>query len=123
MITTIRLDLTADELRTINRIVNGKRSPATRKQVVDFVQRLVAAVVDPACAESNAIVVEHSDDGARATEINPGALGCTTLDHLYPPGPKTAETRCFCGKQQALDSRYRDNILAGRHAIAKGGAQ
>lgn len=99
MITRIALNLTDDELRAINRVVNGRRTPATRKQVVDFVQRLVAAVVDPALTGADEILVEHDDTGTRSTTIRPAGLHCTTLDHLYPLGPKTPATPCFCGKK------------------------
>lgn len=98
MITRIAIELTDDERRRINRIVTGKNKRATRATVVDFVQRLVAAVVDPATEGSTAIVVEHTTDGSLATTFDPSAVSCTTLDHLYPLGPKTATTPCYCGK-------------------------
>lgn len=100
MVTRILLNLTDEERREISRAVTGKNKPATRAQIADFVQRLVAAVVDPALSGSDTIVVEHDERGERATTFKPAALTCTSLDHLYPLGPKTPETACYCGKNK-----------------------
>lgn len=90
MITRIPLDLTDDERRAIT----GSRRLATRKQIVDFVGRLVAMAI-----QSDAVKVV--DDQIEFTgRVDFSALTCTTLDHLYALGPKTAETTCYCGKRR-----------------------
>lgn len=110
--TRITLTLTDDERRAISLALTGKKRPATRAQVTDFVQRLVAAVIDPALAGASTIVVEHDDRGEHVTTFDPRRLTCTSLDHLYALGPKTPDTTCYCGQRKW-----------GAFTPAKGGAQ
>lgn len=95
MITIIRLDLTDDQRRAIS----GKRTPATREQVTDFVERLVAGALRTDRTLPVATVARDSGiDYVRRED-------CTTLDHLYPLGPKTAGTPCYCGQRRWGGSR------------------
>jgi hypothetical protein len=92
MITRVAFTLTDEERRRIS----GKKRPATRKEITDFVTRLVAHALQRELAPPPV---------AATTEIDPQSLACTTLDHLYPLGPKTAETPCYCGRRTWGGSR------------------
>lgn len=96
MVTNIKLNLTDDERRAIT----GRRRPASRKEISEFVSRLVAAALDPAMADATTIVVEEVGESRMTFTIDRGKLQCTSLDHLYPLGPKTPDTPCYCGRNK-----------------------
>jgi len=87
------LDLSEDALRAIS----GRRKPATRKEVREWLDKLVAYGVSAAAAE-------HQSTRASSRELlNSGPSkfsSCGPLDHLFPLGPKSAETLCFCGRRR-----------------------
>lgn len=96
MITRIAFQLTDDERRTIS----GRRRLATRKEIIEFAQRLLAAALDPDMATASTIVVDDVGPSQKTFVIDRTRMNCTTLDHLYPLGPKTAETPCYCGQRK-----------------------
>lgn len=108
MITRIKFDLSTEELQ----IISGTRRTATRKQVTEFVERLLAVSLHRGDAALPVL-------GPEAPGVDNPALSCTTIDHLFRPGPKAAEDRCYCGKQAWLEPRYRQNLSAGRHVLAR----
>lgn len=95
MITRIALDLTDDERRQIS----GKSRPATRKEINQFFHRLMAATLQRGEQALPAVTIRADRDETERVTITSSALDCTTLDHLYPLGEKTADTKCFCGKR------------------------
>lgn len=91
MITRVAFNLTDDERRAIS----GRRRQATRKEVAAFVERLVAAALQR--GETPAMLPRPADPSFGRSDTMPS---CTSLDHLYPLGPKTPDTPCYCGRRK-----------------------
>jgi hypothetical protein len=82
MITNIRIDLDDRQLAALGQLLNGKKTPATRKQVSAWVEKLVAnglepdrrptelkSLLCPKCAKPIAVPVPKATEGAKVPEI------------------------------------------------------
>lgn len=109
MITGLKIDLTDAELK----MISGKARPATRKQVKEFVSRLIAVSLQRG-ESALPIITPPGSPG-----VGHPSLSCTSLDHLWPLGPKTDDTPCYCGQKVWNDPKYRENIEAGRPVLSR----